>query len=206
MIDELYMRHPVLGVCDNDIVETVGLLTRTFVVGGKLLTAGNGGSAADAQHIVGELMKGFALPRRLTETDEQKFANAPNRQVLMSELQKTLPAISLVGETALMTAFANDKAPEFAFAQQVYGLGRPGDVFFGISTSGNSLNILYASQTAKAVGMSVVGLAGENGGKLRELCDVCITVPETETYKIQELHLPVYHTMCLALENEFFGG
>jgi D-sedoheptulose 7-phosphate isomerase len=202
----LYARRPELRVCERDIAGAAELLKKVFAGGGKLLIAGNGGSAADALHIVGELMKGFALERKLAEGERARFAGLPDGGLLADNLQSALPAVSLIGELSLATAYANDKAPELAFAQQTYGLATAGDAFLGITTSGNSGNILYAAQAARAKGAAVIGLTGAGGGKLRELCDVCVRVPETETYKIQELHLPVYHAICLALEQEFFGG
>lgn len=174
---------------------------------GKLLVAGNGGSAADAEHIVGELMKGFVNPRKL-ETDYSDALITVNKElgrVLSENLQGALPAIALDGHLALTTAYMNDCEPLLCFAQQVNGFGRKSDVFLGISTSGNSKNILYAATVAKAKGMKVIGLTGEKDSKLSEMSDVCIQVPETETYKIQELHLPVYHCLCLMLEDKFFG-
>ncbi len=174
---------------------------------GKLLICGNGGSAADAEHIVGELMKGFKRPRLLDEASQQKLKNIDKEQgsLLAENLQGALPAIALDGHPALSTAYMNDCEPLMCFAQQVNGYGREGDVLLGISTSGNSQNVIYAAVTAKAKGMKVIGLTGAKDSKLSDLADVCIQVPETETYKIQELHLPVYHCLCLMLEEEFFG-
>jgi D-sedoheptulose 7-phosphate isomerase len=204
-LNDLFARYPVLSVCESEIAEAIAVLKAAFHAGNKLLVAGNGGSAADALHIVGELMKGFVLPREFTAAQKAKFARLPDSEYLVSNLQSALPAISLVNESALSTAFANDNEPALAFAQQVYGLGNAGDVFWGISTSGKSKNIVFAAQTAAAKGMKLIGLTGESGGSLKSLCDVCIRVPEYKTYKIQELHLPVYHAICLALEKEFFG-
>ena len=177
-----------------------------YAHGNKLLVAGNGGSAADSEHIVGELMKGFVLPRepedsfskRLLEEDEELGS------VLADSLQGALPAIALDGHPALSTAYMNDCEPLLCFAQQVNGYGKSGDVFLGISTSGNSKNILYAAVTAHAKGMRVIGLTGQKDSKLSEKADICIQVPQTETYMIQELHLPVYHCLCLMLEERFF--
>ena len=169
--------------------------------------AGNGGSAADAEHIVGELMKGFVNPRKLEAeySDALITVNKELGRVLSENLQGALPAIALDGHLALTTAYLNDCEPLLCFAQQVNGYGRKSDVFLGISTSGNSRNILYAATVAKAKGMKVIGLTGEKDSKLSEISDTCIRVPETETYKIQELHLPVYHCLCLMLEDTFFG-
>lgn len=183
------------------------MLVESYNNEGKLLIAGNGGSAADAEHIVGELMKGFKLPRKLNEnfTDKLISENEELGTVLAESLQGALPAIALDGHPALSTAYMNDCEPLLCFAQQVNGYGKAGDVFLGISTSGNSKNILYAATTAHAKGMKVIGLTGAKDSKLMQMSDVCIKVPQTETYMIQELHLPVYHCLCLMLEDEFFG-
>ena len=175
--------------------------------GGKLLVAGNGGSAADAEHIVGELMKGFKFPRRCSEEFLEKLKSVdPERgAVLAGKLQKALPAIALDGHVSLTTAYLNDCDPLLCFAQQVNGYGNAGDVFLGISTSGNSENVLYAAVVAKAKGMKVVAMTGAAESKLSAMADVCIHVPETETYMVQEYHLPVYHTLCLMLEDCFFN-
>lgn len=203
----LLQRYPALRQCGEEIHEAAELLASAFVNGGKLLVCGNGGSAADSMHIVGELMKGFVLPRRLTaaQQDALRAACPEMAQYCIDNLQQALPAISLVSESALSTAYANDQAPDLAFAQQVLGQGRAGDVLLGISTSGNSANVLYAAGVAKSLGMKVIGLTGEGGGRLHALCDTCVCVPAKETYQIQEYHLPVYHALCLALEEEFFG-
>ena len=205
-ITVLCERYPVLKSVENEIFEAYLLLEELYKNGGKLLIAGNGGSAADAEHIVGELMKGFKLSRKLQADFADKLIkeNFEFGTVLAENLQGALPAIALDGHPALSTAYMNDCEPILCFAQQVYGYGKAGDVFLGISTSGNSKNILYAATTARAKGMKVIGLTGANNSKLDQMCDVCIKVPQTETYKIQELHLPVYHCLCLMLENEFF--
>lgn len=196
----------MLKSVENEIFEAYLLLEELYKNGGKLLIAGNGGSAADAEHIVGELMKGFKLSRKLQADFADKLVkeNFEFGTVLAENLQGALPAIALDGHPALSTAYMNDCEPILCFAQQVYGYGKAGDVFLGISTSGNSKNILYAATTARAKGMKVIGLTGAKNSKLDQMCDVCIKVPQTETYKIQELHLPVYHCLCLMLENEFF--
>lgn len=200
-MDELIQRYPSLDVCRDDVKKAVLLMADCFAGGGKLLTCGNGGSASDAQHIVGELMKGFVLPRKLTG----EICDRLNDPYLSDHLQGALPAISLVGEAALSTAFANDCEPELAFAQQVLGLGRTGDVLLGLSTSGNSKNVFYAAKVAKARGMKVIMLTGVGGGMCAALADAAICVPAAETYKVQEYHLPVYHAICLMLEEKFFG-
>lgn len=206
-IDLLILRYPQLIVAKDCIVEAYQILEESYTNDGKLLVAGNGGSAADAEHIVGELMKGFVNPRKLeTEySDALITVNKEQGRVLSENLQGALPAIALDGHLALTTAYMNDCEPLLCFAQQVNGYGRKSDVFLGISTSGNSKNILYAATVAKAKGMKVIGLTGEKDSKLSEISDTCIQVPETETYKIQELHLPVYHCLCLMLEDTFFG-
>mgnify|MGYP002961254453 CR=1 FL=1 len=206
-IDLLMERYPVLECCKNDIIDAFDLLGDTFSKEGKMLICGNGGSAADAEHIVGELMKGFRYSRKLlsTEVDNLQKIDIEMGKVLAENLQSALPAIALDGHPALSTAYMNDCEPLLCFAQQVNGLGRQGDVLFGISTSGNSKNVLYAAVTAKSKGMKVVGLTGAKDSKLSALADVCIRVSETETYMVQELHLPIYHCWCLMLEDKFFG-
>ena len=206
-IDLLILRYPQLIVAKDCFVEAYQILEESYTNDGKLLVAGNGGSAADAEHIVGELMKGFVNPRKLEAeySDALITVNKELGRVLSENLQGALPAIALDGHLALTTAYLNDCEPLLCFAQQVNGYGRKSDVFLGISTSGNSRNILYAATVAKAKGMKVIGLTGEKDSKLSEISDTCIQVPETETYKIQELHLPVYHCLCLMLEDTFFG-
>ena len=206
-IDLLVERYPSLKSAKNDIVAAYLLLEESYENGGKLLVAGNGGSAADAEHIVGELMKGFKLPRK-PETDFAEKLVAENQElgaVLAENLQGALPAIALDGHPALSTAYMNDCEPLLCFAQQVNGYGKEGDVFLGISTSGNSKNILYAAVVAKAKGMKVVALTGAKDSKLSQIADVTIKAPETRTYRIQEYHLPIYHCLCLMLEERFFG-
>ena len=206
-LEHLMERYPILLECRQAISDAYQCMEDCFGSGGKLLIAGNGGSAADSEHIVGELMKGFVKSRKpdkiyadaLKEIDEEFGA------VLAENLQGALPAIALDGHSALSTAYMNDCEPLLCFAQQVNGYGKQGDVFLGISTSGNSKNVLYAAVTARAKGMKVVGLTGAKESRLSQMSDVCIRVPEMETYKIQELHLPVYHCLCLMLEERFFG-
>ena len=206
MLDELIKRYPILERVREDIEAVYGILERCYENGGKLLIAGNGGSAADAEHIVGELMKGFVKRRPVTEEMKEALEKAdPVRGKELSEkLQGGLPAIALVDHAALSTAFANDVDGMLSYAQQVNGYGKPGDVFLGISTSGNAENVMYAAVTAKAKGMQVVGLTGKDGGKLAGIADAAVIVPEMETYKIQELHLPVYHALCMMLEHRFY--
>lgn len=206
-IDLLVERYPSLESAKNDIVAAYLLLEESYENGGKLLVAGNGGSAADAEHIVGELMKGFKLPRKPEADFAEKLVeeNQELGSVLAENLQGALPAIALDGHPALSTAYMNDCEPLLCFAQQVNGYGKSGDVFLGISTSGNSRNVLFAATTAHAKGLKVIGLTGAKDSKLKNMSDVCIKAPQTETYMIQELHLPIYHCLCLMLEDKFFA-
>lgn len=206
-IDLLVERYPSLESAKNAIVAAYLLLEESYENGGKLLVAGNGGSAADAEHIVGELMKGFKLPRKPEADFAEKLIeeNQELGSVLAENLQGALPAIALDGHSALSTAYMNDCEPLLCFAQQVNGYGKSGDVFLGISTSGNSRNVLFAATTAHAKGLKVIGLTGAKDSKLKDMSDVCIKAPQTETYMIQELHLPIYHCLCLMLEDKFFA-
>ena len=206
-IDLLVERYPSLKSAKNDIIAAYLLLEESYENGGKLLVAGNGGSAADAEHIVGELMKGFKLPRKPEADFAEKLVeeNQELGSVLAENLQGALPAIALDGHPALSTAYMNDCEPLLCFAQQVNGYGKSGDVFLGISTSGNSRNVLFAATTAHAKGLKVIGLTGAKDSKLKDMSDVCIKAPQTETYMIQELHLPIYHCLCLMLEDKFFA-
>lgn len=205
-LNELIERSPVLKNCQQELVRAAEALIDCFKNSGKLLVCGNGGSAADALHITGELMKGFVLPREIPEEDrEQIKLHSHNAEYIINNLQRALPVISLVSEISLCTAYMNDKAADLCFAQQVYGYGTQGDVLLAISTSGNSKNVLYAAEVAHSKKMKVIGLTGEGGGSMFELSDILIAVPEHDTYKVQELHLPIYHALCLAIENEFFG-
>ena len=205
-VELLIARYPMLEGCEDSIIRAYFLLEESYSKGNKLLVAGNGGSAADSEHIVGELMKGFKLPRKLDAEISQKLIDESEDlgKTLVENLQGALPAIALDGHPALSTAYMNDCEPLLCFAQQVNGYGVEGDVFLGISTSGNSMNILYAAVTAHAKGMKVIGLTGAKDSKLETLSDVCIKAPQTETYMIQELHLPIYHCLCLMLEDRFF--
>lgn len=205
-IEELIERYPKLKCEKENIVKAYEIMIECYKNKGKLLIAGNGGSAADAEHIVGELMKGFVEPRKLPKdfVDKLEAVDEEMGKELGDKLQGALPAIALVGHVALSTAYLNDVDPLLGFAQQLNGYGNEGDVFLAISTSGNSKNILYACVVAKAKGMKVVGLTGGTGGKLKDIADVTIVAPENETYKIQEYHLPIYHWLCLALEEEMF--
>ena len=204
----LIERYPQLEAVKDEIFKAYEIMEQSYSAGGKLLVAGNGGSAADSEHIVGELMKGFKKPRKLSagQAEKLKAVNEELGGVLAENLQGAMPAIALDGHPALTTAYMNDCEPLLCFAQQVNGYGTENDVFIGISTSGNSKNVLFAAVTAKAKGMKVIGLTGAKNSKLTELADVCIKAPETETYMIQELHLPIYHCLCLMLEERFFGA
>ena len=206
-LQQLMVRYPQLQVCRQAMKNAYERLEETFQHGGKLLVCGNGGSASDAEHIVGELMKEFKLKREVFKDQAEAMQRIDSElgAVLAKHLQGALPAIALTGHSSLTTAFMNDSNPELIFAQQVNGYGKVGDVLWGISTSGNSRNVLYAAVAAKAKGLKVIGLTGQKESRLSQLADVCIKVPETETYKIQELHLPVYHCLCMMLEENFFG-
>ena len=206
-IDTLLTRYPQLFVCKDDIVAAYDIMEEAYLHDHKLLIAGNGGSAADSEHIAGELMKRFKTPRPVPQSFAEKLVSIdPVRgENLAHNLERGLMAIPLVAHEALTTAYVNDVDGLGVFAQQLYGFGRPGDVFLGISTSGNSKNVMSATVVARALGIKVIGLTGAKGGELTEVADVAIKVPETETYIIQELHLPVYHCLCLMLEERFFG-
>lgn len=206
-IEKLVKRYPVLTDISVNIQEAYELMKSCYEMEGKLLIAGNGGSAADAEHITGELMKGFKLRRQVPKSmaDSMERIDKDRGSKLAKCLQRALPAIPLVDKEAFLTAYINDVGSDSIFAQQIYGYGRQGDVFLAISTSGNSTNILDAAVVAKAMEMKVIGLTGQGGGKLAELADVMVAVPERETYLIQELHLPIYHCWCMMLEEFFFG-
>lgn len=205
-LDALMERYPALSECAGDIERSYELLVECFERGGKLLIAGNGGSAADAEHIAGELMKGFVKVRSLNQEQRARLlaVDAELGATLAAGLQGALPTIALDGHVALTTAYINDCDPRLCFAQQVNGYGRAGDVFLGISTSGNSANVLYAAVTARSKGMKLIGMTGPAESRLSRMSDVCIRVPGTDTHRVQELHLPVYHALCLMLEEHFF--
>jgi D-sedoheptulose 7-phosphate isomerase len=206
-LNELIVRYPCLSVCGDSIRAAYRLLENTYENGGKVLIAGNGGSAADADHITGELMKGFVKKRKPPEEFYQalkQITDSKTADDLVSGLQGGLPAFSLASHNALITAAVNDINGSIIFAQQIYSTAKKGDAFLGISTSGNSENIYSAMITAKALGVKTIALTGVSGGKTARLADVSIRVPETETYRVQELHLPVYHCICLMLEDKFF--
>lgn len=207
-IDLLIERYPVLDVCKQDIIDAYLIMEECYENGGKLLVAGNGGSAADSEHIAGELMKRFKIQRPVSKEYAEKLIEIdPERGPgLAKNLEQSLMAIPLVAHEALTTAYINDVDGLGVFAQQLMGFGKEGDVFLGISTSGNSKNVMNATVVARASGLKVIGLTGAAGGQLADVSDVAIKVPETETYMIQELHLPVYHCLCLMLEDRFFGN
>jgi len=207
--DELFQRYPALKACEEDIDRALGLIEETYRGGGKLLVCGNGGSCSDAQHIVGELMKGFLLKRPMTDEQRRAFAQTlgeEEAEAFASRLQRGLPAIPLDGAGALFTAYANDADADYVYAQAVFGYGKPGDLLIGISTSGNSRNVVLAMKAAKALGIRGVALTGAKESALSALSDAAVRVPETETFKVQELHLPVYHYLCAAMEEIFFGS
>lgn len=193
---DFFKRYSELECCREDIAKAIQLMIETYKNKGKILVCGNGGSAADSEHIVGELMKGFLLARKI---NDDRLSTE-----LKEKLQGALPAISLCSQTALMTAFSNDLDPDFVFAQQVYGYANENDLLIGISTSGNSENIVNAVKTANCMGIKSIALTGKDGGKLKELATVSLCVPANETYRIQEYHLPIYHYLCAKVEEEFF--
>lgn len=206
-LNNLISRYPILAECRQNIVCAYETLENCYKNDGKLLIAGNGGSAADAEHIAGELMKRFKSPRPVSKEFAEKLIAVDSERgpELAKNLECSLMAIPLVAHEALTTAYINDVNGLGVFAQQLFGYGKIGDVFLGISTSGNSKNVLNASVVARAMGITIIALTGADGGELAKVADVSIRVPETETYKIQELHLPVYHCLCLMLEERFFG-
>ena len=209
-VEDLIVRYPKMAECREDLQAAVEAICDSYRQGHKLIACGNGGSASDSEHIVGELMKGFLLKREIKgELAEKIRANCgEDAQYLIDNLQGALPALSMVNQVALNTAFANDQAPDLSFAQQLLGMGDEGDVLLAISTSGNSTNVIYALEMARVKGVKSIALLGHSGGKIkaRALANINICVPEDETFKIQELHLPVYHMLCIAVENEFFGA
>lgn len=199
-LSECLQRYPQLIACKNDIQRAHDIIAASYRLNGKLLICGNGGSASDSGHIAGELLKSFCKKREINAEVKSIIGDE-----IASNVQGALPAISLPDMVSINTAYANDCNPQYCYAQLVYGLGNAGDVLLAISTSGNAKNVNLAAIVAHAKKMPVIGLSGKSGGKLLSNCDVCIRVPEIETFKIQELHLPVYHTLCLMLEETFFG-
>jgi len=205
--DQTHTHENRLAGCDTEVAQAIAALITCYEREGKLLVCGNGGSAADSEHIVGEMMKGFCLPRGLSDTDKTQlaFVAGDDTDLLGTKLQYGWAALSLVSHSALMTATANDQDSQLIFAQQVWGLGQAGDILLAISTSGNSQNVLLAAKTARAKNMLVIGLTGATGGKLAGLCDIAITVPSDNVAQIQEMHLPIYHHICASVEAHFFA-
>jgi phosphoheptose isomerase len=206
-IDLLCKNYPQLNVIKKSVLEATKKIISCYSAGGKLLICGNGGSSADSDHFAAELMKSFELKRPLEDSMKQRLAEiAPRKgRILGEKLDHSLPVISLASNNALITAIANDTDPEMIFAQQVIGFGNEGDVLIGLSTSGNSTNVIDACITAKALNLSVIGITGKTGGKMKQYCDVLINVPEERTALVQELHLPVLHTICRIIEVHFYS-
>lgn len=205
-ITQLIERYPALSVCEKDIRAAAEAMITSYENGGKLLVAGNGGSAADSDHITGELLKSFVKMRKPSDDflAKLKAIDADTGTYLSDKLQGSLPAIALTNQSALMTASLNDVDGNVLFAQQVNGYGKPEDVFLGITTSGNSADVIYATVVAKAKGLKTIALTGKSGGKIKDLADISIIVPASETFMIQEFHLPVYHALCLEIEEHFW--
>ena len=202
----LFTNYPQLQNCQNDIMNAFDIIKHCCLKKGLIMTCGNGGSASDAGHIVGELMKGFKLKRPLTAEQKKMLTDyfPEEGSYLASHMQQAIPAIALTDQTSLSTAFSNDIAADMVFAQQVFGYGKPGDVLIGLSTLGNSKNVVNACKVAKAFEMKTIAMTGEAGGELNHICDITIRVPANETYRIQEYHLPIYHCICAMLEDFFF--
>lgn len=205
LVAEFIEHNSELASTAEDLMAACNLLVRTFEQGGKLLVCGNGGSAADSGHIVGELMKSFRLPRPLLPQQREQLAKAPSGAILTEKLERGLPAIDLTAQGALLTAIANDIAPEIIFAQQVFALGRKGDVLLGLTTSGKSANVVLALETAQALGLSTISFVGEEGKEAQRASEICIKVPARETYKVQQYHLCLYHILCAIVEEACFG-
>lgn len=205
ILEDLINRYPCLSETKNDVLEACLIIENVYTNGNKLLVCGNGGSAADSEHIVGELMKKFMKNRPIDGDLYEKLSSfGEDGKKLQSALEGSLRAISLTSDVALSTAFSNDKDPLCTFSQQLYGLADEGDALLVLSTSGNSENCVLAATLSKAMGLKTIALTGKTGGKLSGICDVTVKVPETQTFKVQELHLPVYHCLCAMLEEEFF--
>lgn len=205
IFDELFARYPALAVCRDDVGRAFDALLSAYRAGGKVLCCGNGGSASDCEHIVGELLKKFKKHRDISAGVAAALrAAGPDGVRLAEKLEGSLPAVSLVSQTGILTAFANDVGWDEAYAQQLLGLAKPGDVLVALSTSGNSTNCVLAATLARALGVKTIGLTGAKGGRFKDVCDVCVCVPADETFKVQEFHLPVYHALCAMLEEELF--
>lgn len=205
-LEELLSRYPALDACKNDIASALVALLETYRAGGKILLCGNGGSAADCEHIAGELLKGFLSHRRMTDATAAKFRASlgDDADEFIEKLQGGIPAISLPSQAGVLTAYANDVDAEFNYAQLIYAYAKPGDALIAISTSGNSKNCVRAAEAAKALGIKTIALTGARESKLSAICEITVRVPETETFKVQEYHLPVYHYLCAAMEEEIF--
>lgn len=204
MKKELFERYPSLKECECDIDKALDLLRDTYTSGGTVYVCGNGGSCSDSDHIVGELMKGFLKKRPIPPEEKQAFVDIFGDEAFANKLQSAIPAVSLTAQSAIISAFANDVDPELVYAQLVYGYATENDLVIGLSTSGNSKNVVYAQMAAKVKGAKTISMTGMKESKLSEISDVTIRVPECETFKIQELHLPVYHYLCAAIEDDFF--
>lgn len=207
MLNELLERYPVLKACEKEIEAARELLIKTYENNGKVLCCGNGGSCSDSEHIVGELMKGFISLRPVGNEFMSKLEalGFEDAEYITKNLQGSLPAIALGSQSGILSAFANDVAADMVYGQMAFGYAQPNDVLIGLSTSGNSKNVVYAAKVAKAKGAKCIALTGARDSKLSAICDVTIKVPETETFKVQELHLPVYHYLCASVEKHFFG-
>ncbi len=206
-ISKLLLKYPELNICKTDIIKSINLLYESVITNNRLYFCGNGGSSADADHIVGELLKGFLLNRDLAKNKIDKILEhyPEDSEEIIRNIQEGVPAISLSSQTAFLTAYANDKDINYAYAQQVYVFGNRNDVLFAISTSGNSKNIINACKIAKIKKLKIIGLTGKTGGELADYCNVCIRVPSDYTPEIQEYHLPVYHAICAELENKLYS-
>lgn len=208
MVSEFKERYPSMEYLEKPLRSLIEEVVKRIKLGGKILVCGNGGSSSDSEHIVGELLKEFYIKRKIDKDFSEDLKNTSSKEdyeYMKNKLQGAIPAISLVSQTGFLTAFANDVSYDMAYAQQVYAYGGKNDVLIGISTSGNASNIAYAAQVARAKDMFVISLTGESGGRLKELSDVVLNVPEKETFKVQEYHLPLYHLICSSIEYEIFG-
>lgn len=204
-LESFFANYPEMLICESEVMAAREVLTAVFSSGGKLLVCGNGGSAADSEHIVGELVKSFRFKRSVDPSFAKAYLEA-NGEEHPDWLEGSLPAVSLVSQSALATAFSNDESAVGLFAQQVYSYGRNGDALLAISTSGNSENVVEAAKVARAKGMKVISLTGSKESRLSALADVCVRVPREEVFRVQELHLPTYHALCAAIEADCFGG
>ena len=208
MVSEFKERYPSMEYLEKPLRSLIEEVVKRIKLGGKILVCGNGGSSSDSEHIVGELLKEFYIKREIDKDFSEDLKNTSSKEdyeYIKNKLQGAIPAISLVSQTGFLTAFANDVSYDMAYAQQVYAYGGKNDVLIGISTSGNASNVAYAAQVARAKDMFVISLTGESGGRLKELSDVLLNVPEKETFKVQEYHLPLYHLICSSIEYEIFG-